>query len=360
MVKSNDRQYNLDLLKALAIVCMVICHAVITFGQYRPEFRSEFLYFFGDCILGAYIVVAHGFMFAMGVGVIYSRKNNPGDLIRRGVNILLLGYVFNFFRHGIYYMTESLIKGNFSERTLLALFRGDILHFAGLALIVTGIFKKLKLKGTEILFIGLILSMIGTVASGVDTHNYVLNMVVGLILYTPPTQGTSTFAFCNWYLFVAVGLMFGKLLQETIDKDALYKRLLIISGIILAIYIASTCVCGWFFLCKNHAYYDASPLEALGLLAIDFFILSIFHFLLKKVDASKFRRSIEMSKNINTIFCIHWYIIGALEFFLCHLLNLKIMTNYVVIYTIGIVLVVVSFLLARFYKSLKAKYMAVQ
>jgi uncharacterized membrane protein len=32
MVKSNDRQYNLDLLKALAIVCMVICHAVITFG----------------------------------------------------------------------------------------------------------------------------------------------------------------------------------------------------------------------------------------------------------------------------------------------------------------------------------------
>ena len=357
MLKTNERQYNLDLLKALAIVCMVICHAVITFGQYRPGYENEFWYLFGDEILGAYVVVAHGFMFAMGVGVIYSKKNSPADLIRRGVGILILGYVFNFFRHGIYYMTESLITGDFTERTMLALFRGDILQFAGLALIVTGIFRRLKLKETEILFIALILSMIGTVASGVDTQNQGLNMVVGLFLYTSPAHGTSTFAFCNWYLFVAVGLVFGRILQGTPDKDALYKKLLIISGIIMVIYIASTCICGWFFLCKNQAYYDASPLEALGLLSIDFFLLSLFHFLLKKVDASKFRRSIEMSKNINTIFCIHWYIIGAVEFFLCHLLKLEFMSNYVVIYVFGIVLVFVSFLLARHYKSWKAKYM---
>ena len=137
---------------------------------------------------------------------------------------------------------------------MLALFRGDILHFAGLALIAMGIFKKLKLKEIEILYIALFLSMIGTVAAGIDTHNQALNMAVGLFLYTAPTQGTSTFAFCNWYLFVAVGLVFGKLLQRTPDKDALYKRLLIILGIITAVYVVSTLVCGWFFLCKNHAY----------------------------------------------------------------------------------------------------------
>ena len=33
------------------------------------------------------------------------------------------------------------------------------------------------------------------------------------------------------------------------------------------------------------------------------------------------------------------------------------MTNYVVIYAFGIILVVVSFLLARYYNSWKAKYM---
>ena len=358
MVKNNERQYNLDLLKAFAIVCMVVCHVIITFGKYRPDYWNEFWYIFGDSILGAYLVVAHGFMFAMGVGMIFSKRNTPGEMIHRGVNILILGYVFNFFRHGIYFLAESLINGDFTERTMLALFRGDILHFAGLALIVTGIFKKLKLKETEILFIALILSMIGAVTSGVDTQNHGLNMVVGLFLYTAPAQGTSTFPFLNWYLFVAVGLVFGKILQGTPDKDSLYKKLLVISGAVVVAYIVSTCACGPFFLSKNHAYYDASPLEAFGLLSIDFFLLSLFHFLLKKVDALKFSRSIEMSKNINTIFCIHWYIIGAVEFFFCYLLKIEFLSNYVVMYAFGIVLVVVSLLLARYYKSWKANYMS--
>ena len=90
VLKNTERQYNLDLLKALAIVCMVICHAVITFGKYRTGYETEFWYLFGDEILGAYIVVAHGFMFAMGVGMIYSRNNSPSDLIHRGLGIFLL------------------------------------------------------------------------------------------------------------------------------------------------------------------------------------------------------------------------------------------------------------------------------
>ena len=353
MEKSTERQYNLDLLKALAIVCMVICHAVLMLGIHRPGYESEFLYTFADAILGGYMVVAHGFMFAMGVGMMYSRRNTPGDQIRRGVNILLLAYVLNFFRYGMYYMAEGLITGAFPERTLGALFGGDILQFAGLAFIVTGILKKLKLKEIEILFIALILSMIGTMVAGVDTQNPVLNIIIGLFVYTP--NHASTFGFCSWYLFVAVGLVFGKILQQTPDKDAFYKRLLVVSGILSAIYIAATCVFGMWFLSVDNAYYDASPLEALGLLSIDVFLLSVFHFLLKKVDASKFPRSLEMSRNINTIYCIHWCIIGAVDFFLCHLLKLEIVSNYVVMYAFGIVLVVVSFLLARHYKAFKAK-----
>ena len=40
VAKNNERQYNLDLLKALAIVCMVVCRVIITFGQYRPDYYS--------------------------------------------------------------------------------------------------------------------------------------------------------------------------------------------------------------------------------------------------------------------------------------------------------------------------------
>ena len=39
---TNERHYNLDLLQTLAIVCMVLCHASITFGEYRPGYENEF------------------------------------------------------------------------------------------------------------------------------------------------------------------------------------------------------------------------------------------------------------------------------------------------------------------------------
>ncbi|MBR3242321.1 MAG: DUF1624 domain-containing protein [Parasporobacterium sp.] len=353
MEQSNERQYNLDLLKAFAIVCMVICHAVLMLGQYRPESGNEFWYIFADNIIGAYVVAAHGFMFAMGVGMVYSRKNRPADQIRRGVSLLILAYVLNFFRYGMYFMAEGLITGTFAERAMGSLFGGDILHFAGLAFIVTGILKQLKLKESTILFIALILSMIGTMAASVDTHNAVWNIIVGLFVFTP--NHASTFCFCSWYLFVAVGLVFGKILKETPDKDSFYKKLLIISGILTAIYVAATFACGMFFLSKDKAFYDASPLEALGLLSIDFFVLSLFHFLLKKVDASKFRRSIEMSKNINSIYCIHWCIVGPIEFFFCYLL--KWVPGYLEMYAIGFALLFISFFLARLYKTKKAKFM---
>lgn len=354
MAVTHERQYNLDLLKALAIICMVICHPVFMFGMYRPGYESEFLYIFADVILGGYMVVAHGFMFAMGVGMVYSRKNTPVDLIVRGIKILILAYTLNFLRSGVYYLTYDIINGVHTERTLGSLFGGDILQFAGLALIATGIFKKLKLKEIHMFAIGLILSMIGTMAAFIETGDQLLNMIVGLFVFTK--HGACSFSFCNWYIFVGAGLLFGKILQNTINKDKLYKWLLIVSAIIALLYIIGTIKYGMIFLSRENEYYAASPMEALGLLSIDFFLLSVFHFLLKKVDVSKFNLLLEMSRNINSIYCIHWCIIGATEFVFCFLLGTVM--NYAVMYTYAVVLVVVSFLLARLYKSWKAKYMA--
>ena len=60
------------------------------FSKYHAGYEGEFWFHFGEDILGSYIVVAHGFMFAMGVGMIYSRNNSPSDLIHRGLGIFLL------------------------------------------------------------------------------------------------------------------------------------------------------------------------------------------------------------------------------------------------------------------------------
>ena len=340
------RQYNLDLLKALAIVCMLFCHPIIRFGEYRPGYESEFLYFLADDIIGDYIVAAHGFMFAMGVGMAFSRKSTPKDMICRGFRLFFLGYVLNFFRYGIYTLGYDIIEGGeLSLITQDSLFCPDILQFAGLAFIATGLFMKLKLKEIPILVISVILSAIGAMAAFYDTGNTVLNYVCGAFIFVG--EDFSVFCFFNWYIFVAAGILFGKILQKTQDRDLLYKRLIIVSGIICIIYAACSCRFGAFFLSKGREYYASSPLEAVGLLSIDLLFLSFFYFLLQKVGASKFSIPIEMSRNITSIYFIHWIILGFTESVCCYMLG--IVFDYPFIIAYGAALLVVSFLLARYY-----------
>ncbi|MDO4859563.1 MAG: heparan-alpha-glucosaminide N-acetyltransferase domain-containing protein [Bacillota bacterium] len=345
----HGRQYNLDLLKATAIVCMLICHPIIRFGEYRSGYENDFLYFMADDIIGDYIVAAHGFMFAMGVGMVFSRKNTAKDMIRRGFKLFLLGYVLNFFRYGIYALGYAIMTGGFSLMAQDALFCPDILHFAGLAFIATGVFMKLKLKTVPILVISVILSTIGASAAFYDTGNTVLNYVCGAFIFA--SEDFSLFCFFNWYIFVAAGLLFGTILQKTQDRDLLYKRLLIASGTVCIIYVACSCRFGAFFLSKGGEYYVASPPEAVGLLSIDFLVLSLFYFLLQKTGASKFRIPIEMSKNITSIYVIHWLILGFTESVCCYMLG--IVFDYPFILAYGAALMVVSFLLARLYDRFK-------
>ena len=78
---TQERRYELDLLKALAIVAMIICHAVYMLGAHLPNYEADVAYFVGDVVFGSYLAVAHAFMFAMGVGMVFSKKTSR--LIRK-------------------------------------------------------------------------------------------------------------------------------------------------------------------------------------------------------------------------------------------------------------------------------------
>ena len=38
------------------------------------------------------------FMFVMGLGMVYTRHDSPADFVRRGIKLLMAGYLLNFFR----------------------------------------------------------------------------------------------------------------------------------------------------------------------------------------------------------------------------------------------------------------------
>lgn len=349
------REKNLELLKALTVVAMIFCHAVIRLGIHHPGYEEEFLFFLGDVILGDYLGVAHAFMFAMGVGLVYTRRNAPTDLMRRGLRLYLLGYALNFCRYGVYALAEGIISGVFEPETLEALFGPDILQFAGLALLFTGVLKWLKLREWHMLAAGVALSVIGTAVPFIDTGSFVGNWLLGHFVYT--TWEASCFVFCNWYVFVAAGLLFGTILHAAEDRDRLYKRLLLVSGCVMAAYLAASFHFGALFRCPDRVYYALSPLEAAGLLSIDLTLLSAFYFLLKRVPAEKLRIPLEMSRNLTQIYLIHWCVLGFIDSIFCYLLEFSF--SWPVIYGIGAALIVLSAWIAKRWEERKRSLKAI-
>ena len=344
-----SRLYELDLLKALATVSMILCHSVIMLGVHHDGYENDFLYWFGDVVLGDYVAVAHAFMFAMGVGFVFTKKNAPSDYVKRGVKTFLLGYLLNFFRYGMYALIEGAISGEFDPQTLEALFGPDIFQFAGLAMILTGVLKKFRLNEIHVFLLSAAMSAAGSFLVLLNTGSYVGNLLLGHIVTT--TDDTSCFALLNWYIFVAFGMLFGAIIRRTENTDLFYKRLLVVSGVGSAVYIALTFAFGEMFLTKQRFYYAASSLEAVGLLCTDLFLLSVFRFILKRSGVSKFRAGIEMSKNLTLIYIIHWCIIGFTDSIFGYVLEYGF--PYYVIWPFGFALIIASFFLARLIRRRK-------
>ena len=349
-----ERLRELDLLKVVAIIGMILCHAVYMLGAHHPSYERDLAYFVADYIFGCYFAVAHAFMFAMGVGIVFGAKNKPIDLVKRGIFIYIAAFVLNFFRYGIYALIDGLIEGQFAEETAYAFLVQDIFHFAGLALIVTGAFKAIKLKEWHIFIVGVVCSVIGGFVAFCVNGHPALNYIIGHFIVT--TEKDSTFAFLNWYVFVGFGLLFGKLLREVKDKDKLYRIVLCIAAPVMVAYIALTCVFGTFFLTKRGWYYAIGLPDAVGLLSIDMTLLAAFYYLCKKVPARKLSVCIELSRNLTPIYVAQWCVIGFVDSVFCYLLEFII--PYWAEYLFGVALIFISYWIAKGWRKLQCRFSA--
>lgn len=91
-------------------------------------------------------------MFCMGVGIVFSRKSQPGLMLKRAISLLFADYFINIIK----YILPFFIAGFFiNEWGLLdiygdlIIFVNDILAFAALALILLAIFKKFNFSNKK-------------------------------------------------------------------------------------------------------------------------------------------------------------------------------------------------------------------
>ncbi len=154
------RLHSIDILRALAIVWMILIHFVdnLSYLKNRDTLLYEIIGVFG-------ILAAPIFTFLVGISFFISLNKYPPKIarrqtLRRGAAIFLVGLLHNFIHWG----TENI-------------FDWDILTFIGSALIILYLLRNIKTEGfLAIIFGAFLLSPILREFSGYNQHwNFVLN-----------------------------------------------------------------------------------------------------------------------------------------------------------------------------------------
>ncbi|CAH1208431.1 hypothetical protein PAECIP111892_03108 [Paenibacillus auburnensis] len=301
---NTGRQPELDMAKAFAILFMIWTHV---FEEFSPKSEGVLFMLVRNVLGGPF--AAPVFMMCLGIGISYSRKNAPIDLLKRGLSLLGIGLLLNIFRFVIPSLLKYEITHNSSYlQNTFSLFSVDILQFAGLAFIFLALAKKMQLKHSILLLIGGAASIIGMFLRRVSTGNYVEDQFVGFL------WGTATetyFPFLNWIIFPIAGVVFGSYLKKCKDKGKFYSLVSMLCGGMGVLYLILTFQYGLMFSSEGSYYF-------LGLLDAVFFILIALSFfglnyaILKLFSKVSFQPLMRLSKNINTIYCIHWTLIGLL------------------------------------------------
>ena len=308
---NTGRQLNVDYAKGLAICSMILIHIMI-YPVYK-NLDSGIGYVIGY-IFGGFLA-APVFMTSMGFSLVYTQNRDPKAIIVRGLKILLMAYVLNVVR-SIYFFIHTLVSGeNVVEDLLYYFLNGDILLFAGLALILFGALKLIK-KHSDliILIVGIVLLIVSTVFMIRTNENFALALTLGILIPVDYFgEPMVCFQLCSWFFFVSAGNILGIMVRKSKNLDRFYTVCGISGVLIAALFLVLDYLCGWeqYFgaiALRDPEYYVGIvyALIAFGLVLAEF---ALFHFICK-FTSEKFNKIVTtFSSALNETYIISWIII---------------------------------------------------
>lgn len=318
---NKGRQPAFDLCKTFCIVLMILCHVFYAI-KYSTTESLNATYIAHNLVR---LLGAQFFMFSMGMGLAYTKNDSAKSCARRGVILLLTGYLLNFLREilpwivtGTYPMFSSIMTND----KFLMLLSCDILQFAGLAFLFFALAKHLKLSNLTIFITTLCITVIGafctneiTLKLTPDTFYY---SFVGLLI---PIKNFTTsdyvcFSFSNWIIYPVFGWLFGKALKRCHNLDKFYLYLL---GISLPIFLLAWAAFDavdknmWLILMNPIVYHQQNPVILAVYMNIIAIAISIAHLLSIHLTKFKIWNIIKhLSSELPTLYIISWVAIGWL------------------------------------------------
>lgn len=349
---NTSRQWELDLARAVIIFCLALIHVTIECTT-DEGLCSGIPYLFDTVIGGPFS--APMYMFVMGVGMCYTRRNTPKDHFIRGVKIFGVGYALNICRFLIPYSIGYFISGDYAtyiEPLLYKVLCNDILTFAGLAMMLMALFIKLKLSNVVMLIIATVMCGFGTLLNGVDVRAPLGNIFLGYLIGTEDAAGMvlSDFPILNWMMFPICGYAFGAVLKHVKDKKLFYLTFSLPAIVIAIVYFTLGIYFerGMFGEGQN-CYYHMIFSDVLASLCLTVGMIGVYYFILKIFRGKMFYVAWSISENITPIYFIHWVLVSfVVNLFMYVIRGTTLLTPWQVV-ALGTVISIASIVIAHYY-----------
>ena len=304
---NTGRQLELDIARGLAVFFMIAIHSMQVFAA--ESVKDTTLGFIIDFVGGA--PAAPVFMFLLGIGVVYTKKADPAIFYRRGLLLILGGYILNLLRGTLPHLIRWWNSGNqeFLQKSFQEFVSIDILQFAGLAMIFFGLIKQFKPSILKVMAIGTILAMLNFALQDIKLSNPVAAAIGGLFW---GTGKISYFPFLTWILYPIVGYLFGLLLIRCANKLRFYA-INLASGIVVM--VLSTYLFIYLMgidigIYEEYAYYHHNLLGNITFIAFTVSWISVLFFISKWIKGILYSTIVRWSKNVTEIYFVQWILIG--------------------------------------------------
>lgn len=250
----------------------------------------------------------------------------------------------NFVRYLPVVIYDISTGGFAAEDLIIELIQNDIFHFAGSAMILFGIFLKLKLSDAHILIIAVAMSLINTAIPMGVSGSLLLNGTAGHFIFIGyPGHTIMCFPLLAWFIFPAFGYWLMNGLKEQGRTERVFKLALIPCFILsmgAAVFESMNDVYMMRF-DTDCDYFRMITLDAAISLCYAMFCFAFFFFV-SRIAGERLRRGIaEVSNALNMFYMIHW----VLEFSIANVIISKIMKvpySHQLVIAVSIVIAVVS------------------
>lgn len=307
---NTGRQWAFDFTKALAILFMVAVHTFIY--EYGEENMNEGFQYRLNNIYGG-VLAAPAFMLSMGVGIAYSRNHDPRTMFKRGIKLILAGYLLNVVRC----IPQLLLwKGGFGEDHFglfieeLNLF--DILQFAGFAFLLFALLRSLHASANIILLVSLALSVFGTFVRSIDMGSTALNLLCYPFVGIHVGEIWTSFPLANWFIFVAAGYWIGQLIRRCNDLNRLYAVVTPVAAFIFTvcmIYMTRHDV-GMFGEENDDYFYYLTPFDSFVCILGAITVSGIGHFFMPHEPKLIYDEVKQIANDVTRIYLIHWFFVS--------------------------------------------------